>query len=244
MSFFPGDTIKPSASREREVTRLLEAARGERASFGVNGRYKMEPGHVLVRNDTGADLEFGKAALIETNGWFENDVIPRKDPEYRTGFYKAISLRPMVSLMSPRVERMGLAVEPIKDGKFGVMAIAGLAVATYGMSSGYIAPLTNNIASTMFGFAKVVANPNRFGYHEVWDLSCHNPYCPYELTARGSTSFTADIVLTPFAGGRYSSAIYDPYNIAKWQVVGDTGIVYWAADRWIIVTPWCPGSDE
>jgi hypothetical protein len=239
MSFFPGDTIKPSASREREVTRLLEAARGERASFGVNGRYKMEPGHVLVRNDTGADLGFGKAAMIDRDKWYERDVQPRKEPEYRTGFVSAIALAPIITGMSPRPSRLGVTIEPIKAGRFGVMAIAGLAVATESTTNGYVAPAPGGvIVQGMFGFAKVVTNPERGGNFSIWDLSTQNMYAAYEITAKSGTSITGRLVAD------YTSLVLDSYGIAAWQVVGDSGMAFWNGDAWVIVSPWCPGSNE
>jgi len=241
MSFFPGDIIKPSASREREITKLLEAARGERASFGVDGRYKMEPGHVLVRNDTGADLGFGKAAMIKGSGYFDQDPLPRRNPDYRTGFYSAVALAPTTHLMSPDFTRIGLAVEPIKNEKFGLMAIAGLAIATYPSLMGYVQPITGGVAQGMFGYAKVVATshlglsvPRDFS---VWDLSTQNMYNVYELLTIGTDKLAA-------LQGGYQSRVMDPYNIASWQVVGDKGLVYWNGQTWDIVSPWCPGSDE
>lgn len=245
MSFFPGDNWKPSASREREVTRLLEAARGERASFGVPGKTKMEPGHVLVRNDTGADLEFGKFAMITHDGYFDQDLSPRKDPEYRSGFYKSVALAPIISNMTPRFERMGVTVEPIPNNKFGIMAIAGLAVCTYGFTTGYIAPIPgNNVLAGMFGFAKVVAYPQRGNNFCVVDMSCHNMYAPYKLTAISGGGRTARFAESLTPSSSYTSAVYDDYGIASWQVVDDGGLAFWNGSKWVIVVPWCVGGDQ
>jgi hypothetical protein len=242
MSFFPGDIIKPSASREREITKLLEAARGERASFGINGRSRLEPGHVLVRNDTGADLGFGKAAMIRRLGYYDQDPLPRREPEYRTGFYSAVALAPTVEAMTPSVARMGLAVEPIKQDKFGVVAISGLAVAAYTSALGYVQPVTGGVFAGMFGFARIVSVPQAgqsaprdFG---IWDLSAHNPYNVYEITAISGGAKTATLE------GGYSSVIKDNHGIATWQVVGDKGLVFWDGQFWVIVSPWCVGGTE
>ena len=245
MSIFPGDTWKPSASREREVTRLLEAARGERASFGVPGKTKMEPGHVLVRNDTGEDLKFGKFAMITHDGYFDQDLSPRKDSEYRSGFYKAVALAPIISNMSPRVQRMGVTVEPIANTKFGIMAVAGLAVCTYSFDKGYIAPASGTAFWIgMFGFARVVAMPQRGSGFCVVDMSGHNMYAPYTLTAVDAISRTARFAGPAAASASYTSLIYDVYGIASWQVVGDGGLAYWTGEQWEIVVPWCVGGDQ
>ena len=227
------------------MTRLLEAARGERASFGVPDKTKMEPGHVLVRNDTGEDLGFGKFAMITYDGYFDQDLSPRKDPEYRSGFYKAVALAPIISHMSPRVQHMGVTVEPIANTKFGVMAVAGLAVCTYSFNSGYIAPASGTTFRVgMFGFAKVVATPQRGSGFCVVDMSNHNMYAPYTLTAVDAVSRTARFAGSEAESASYTSPIYDDYGIAGWQVVGDGGLAYWTGEQWVIVVPWCVGGDQ
>lgn len=242
MSFFPGDKWRPSASREREITRLIEEARGDRASFGVPAGQRMQPGHVLVRNDTGADLGFGKAAMVKTLGYHDQDPLPRREPEYRTGFYSAVALAPTVLGMTPGVTRMGLAVEPIKSQAFGVMAVAGLAIATYPATLGYVQPVSGGVfQGGMFGFAKVLSVPQSGQFpprdFSVWDLSTQNMYNTYELTAVGTTKVgTLD--------GGYSSVLLDTYQIAGWQVIGDKGMAFWDGQFWRIVSPWCVGATE
>jgi hypothetical protein len=236
---FSGDRFKPSAKREREVTRLIQERRGQLASVGVPDIRSMQPGHVIAKNETGADLGIGKAALVRiAEGYFNTETIPRKDPEYRRGYYRLSALTPCVSGETPFFESMAVAIEPIQNGKFGVVAIEGLAIANYAApQSGFVHPISgNNVAGSMFGFAKVVTKPQDGLHFAVWDLSCRAMQAPYELTTNWSAgSATATI-------GNWSTPILDSFNIASWQTTGDKGMAVWMSGYWHVITPWCVGA--
>jgi hypothetical protein len=238
---FSGDRFKPSAKREREVTRLIQERRGQLASVGVPDIRSMQPGHVIAKNETGADLAIGKAALVRIGqGYFNTEAIPRKDPEYRRGYYRLSALTPCVSGQTPYFESFAVAFEPIPDGKFGVVAIEGLAIANYSSpQDGFVHPISgNNVAGSMFGFAKVVTTPQDGLGFSVWDLSCRAMQAPYELTtnwAAATRTATATI-------GNWSTQVRDVHNIASWQVTGDKGMAVWTDGMWDVITPWCVGA--
>lgn len=236
---FPGDKFRPSAAREREVTKLIETARGERVSFGVPLPDQLAPGHVIAKNETGSDLGIGKAALIPVNGVSSQELVPRKDPEYRKGYYTLKALTPIVSGANPHYESMAITVEPIKDGKLGRVAIAGLAIANYSIQSGFVHPVAGNVAGGMFGLAKVIATTvgaqgdAGFG---VWDLSCRAMQAPYTLTGNWGVNGASATI----AG--YATQVYDTNAIAGWQVTGDKGIAVYLGGNWQVINPWCVGS--
>ena len=233
---FPGDKFRPSAARERELTKIIEAARGQRASFGVPGLDGLGPGHVIAKNETGADLEICKAALVPHNvGVFSQEATPRKDPSYQKAYYILKALTPLVSGAYPWFESLAVTLEPIKDGSFGRVAIAGLAVVNGTPPSGFVMPLAGSVTGGPFGLAKVVVTPS-VGSFGIWDLSCRAMQASYTLTTNwGGGSATATI-------GSYSTLIYDTFNIANWQVNGDKGWAIYDTGLWRVINPWCVGS--
>ena len=234
---FSGDRFKPSAKREREVTRLIQERRGELASVGVPDIRSMQPGHVIAKNETGSDLGIGKAALIRIGqGYFNTETIPRKDPEYRRGYYRLSALTPCVSGETPYFESMAVSIEPIPDGRFGVVAIAGLAIANYPLDHGFVHPIAGNVSASFFGFAKVVTKPQDGLHFGVWDLSCRAMQAPYELTTNWSTGGATATI------GNWSTPILDSFNIARWQTTGDKGMAVWTSGYWRVITPWCVGE--
>ena len=234
---FSGDRFKPSAKREREITRLIQERRGQLASVGVPDIRSMQPGHVIAKNETGADLAIGKAALVRIGqGYFNTETIPRKDPEYRRGYYKLSALTPCVSGETPYFESMAVSIEPIPDGRFGVVAIAGLAIANYPLDHGFVHPIAGNVSASFFGFAKVVTKPQDGLHFGVWDLSCRAMQAPYELTSNWSTQGARATI------GNWSTPILDSFNIAGWQTTGDKGMAVWTSGYWRVITPWCVGE--
>ena len=240
---FPGDKFRPSASREREITKLIEAARGNAASFGVPGLDGLGPGHVIAKNETGANLAIGKAALIpqagNPPGVSSQEASPRKDPSYQKGYYTLKALTPLISGANPHFESMAVTVEPIPHLKFGRVAIAGLAVADYSIASGFVMPIAGSVVGSAFGLAKIVANTSGlsgdagFG---IWDLSCRAMQASYTLT----TNWAAGSATATIAG--YSTQILDSFNIATWQVHGDKGWAIYDTGFWRVIHPWCVGS--
>lgn len=240
---FPGDKFRPSAARERELTKIIEAARGQRASFGVPGLDGLGPGHVIAKNETGANLAIGKAALIpqagNPPGVSSQEASPRKDPSYQKGYYTLKALTPLISGATPWFESMAVTIEPIQDGKFGRVAIAGLAVADYSIASGFVMPIAGSVSGSAFGLAKIVANTSGlsgdagFG---IWDLSCRAMQASYILT----TNWAAGVATATIGG--YSTQIYDSFNISTWQVNGDKGWAIYDTGLWRVINPWCVGT--
>lgn len=235
---FPGDKFKPSADRERQITKLLESARGERASFGVPGPDKLGPGQAYAKNETGSDLAFLKPAFLTNQGFVNTERVPRVDPDARKGRYTLRAWTPVVDDM--RVNRMAVTLEPIKNNAIGLVTIAGLTVCDGANGPGYIAPSGTGTSAGMFGFAKVLSSPAGGGFGVV-DLSDTCNLSVYTITAitSGSRTITASFYVTP---ATYSTIIYDAYNIAGWQVVGDQGIAHWTGSQWHILHPWCVGT--
>jgi hypothetical protein len=237
---FPGDKFRPSAAREREVTKLIEAARGNAASFGVPGLDGLGPGHVIAKNETGADLEICKAALVPQGvGVFSAESTPRKDPSYQKAYYVLKALTPLVSGANPFFESLAVTLEPIKDGKFGRVAIAGLAVVNGSPAAGFVMPIAGALSGGLFGLAKVVVTPSS-GSFGVWDLSCRAMQARYTLTTNWTGS--AATATIGEAGLGYSTLIYDTFNIAGWQVNGDKGWAVYDGGFWRVINPWCVGN--
>lgn len=240
---FPGDKFRPSAARERELTKIIEAARGQRASFGVPDLDGLGPGHVIAKNETGADLAIGKAALIpqagNPPGVSSQEAVPRKDPSYQKGYYLLKALTPLISGANPHFESLAVTLEPIQDGKFGRVAIAGLAVADYSIASGFVMPIAGSVSGGAFGLAKIVANTSGLSGSSgfgIWDLSCRAMQNSYTLT----TNWTAGVATATIGG--YSTQIYDSFNIANWQVNGDKGWALYDVGFWRVINPWCVGN--
>lgn len=240
---FPGDKFRPSAARERELTKIIEAARGQRASFGVPGLDGLGPGHVIAKNETGAKLEFGKGALIPAdtdNGVSNQEALPRRDPSYQKGFYTLKALAPLYTDTNTYFESLAITLEPIEEGKFGRVAIAGLAVVDQYLPHGFVFPLSNTLGYGMYGLAKVVANHQSpgVGTFSIVDLSARAMQARYTMTTNWdalSDSATAQIGTDSL----FTTQIFDTYNIATWQVNGDSGIAVYEKGIWKVINPWC-----
>ena len=240
---FPGDKFRPSAAREREVTKLIEAARGQRASFDTPLLDGLGPGHVIAKNDTGADLAVGKGALIPADtdsGVSSQEALPRRDPSYQKGYYTLKALAPLFTDTNNYFESLAITLEPIKAGRFGRVAIAGLAVVDQYLPHGFVFPLNNSLGYGMYGLAKVVANHQSpgVGTFSIVDLSARAMQARYGLTSNWdalSDSATAQIGTDSL----FTTQIFDTYNIATWQVNGDQGIAVYEKGIWRVINPWC-----
>jgi len=235
-----GEKFRPSASREREVDRLLRDAREGRTGLESPNNFAMRPGHVLAKNNTGADLAFGKAAFIAGLGgaYVTSEPVPRKDWNYQKGYYTLTVLQNITSdPVSDYPSSLAITVEPIKSNEFGIVAIAGLAVCSEGLGGiGYARPYNTQLVSGNWGMARIVTQESTSSF-SILNLDDHQWFAPYKLTAALGTSSNAKI--DPGGAAEYTTTVYDDQSIASWQVVGDKGLAFYSGSRWQIRVPWC-----
>jgi hypothetical protein len=249
--FAPGQKFKPSASRENEIDRMLRDYRAGRLAFGAGPGEPMPLGHMLAKNETGVDLEFGSPAMYRersyksTSNYTEWDV--RRD---------VLVLSPADTLKTnvgqdARFGGMVVALEPIASNELGRVAVSGLAlvngVADQPASKGnwqYLAPNVNNqIRFSYWGFARVLARQapqsiDTDGPMSLVDLSSKHFQAAYEL----KQNFTGNSALATIGlqGFSWDTHVVDLYNIAATvQRVGNKGFCEWRGEQWIVTIPFC-----
>jgi hypothetical protein len=251
--FHQGQSFKPSASRENEISRLLDDARAGRLSYQRDPNREMPLGHAIAKNTTGADLAVGRPALYD--GTFtqkEGPAFNRKDWDPRKGYYTLVPPNPLED--GDDVGGVAITVEPIKQNQFGRVAIAGLAMwmDTFTSRLGqFIAPTTTGFLAADYGFGRCVAN---FEGMAVIDLSQTYLIAHYTLLANwtsppGATASAS--IGGPFAPA-HTTTIRDGYNTGaplyqrfNGSLEGDYGLVRWinsnAFDfgQWHVLIPYC-----
>ena len=235
-----GEKFKPSASRERELDRLLRDAREGRTGLESPDSASLRPGHVLAKNDTGSDLAFGKGALVLglPGAYVTSEPTPRKDHAYQKGYYSLKVLKNIVSdPASEYPSSLAITVEPIRSGEIGLVAIAGLAICADALGgTGYVRPNgTSLVGGSNWGLARIVTQESGSGF-SVLNLDDQNWWAVYLLTASIATSPNAKI--DPGAT-EFATTVYDDQSIAAWQVSGDKGLAVYDGNRWEIRVPWC-----
>lgn len=234
--FRPGQTFVPSASRENDVTRMLREWKS--GTFGgYQSRATMPLGHIMAKNTSGADLAFGDCALYEKTGFSNTEELPRADWDPRKGYITLLALQNINSTASPSIGGMAIAIEPIADGEFGTVAIAGPAVCMITASDvGYIRPNGSTAIRDHWGFARILTYDADSEFAIV-DLSDTRFQVFYNLTANMSAG-SAAATLCP-GGSSWSTTVHDPHLIATWQVSGDSGFAEWRGDKWCVTIPLC-----
>ena len=246
--FHQGQSFKPSASRENEISRLLDDARAGRLSYQRDPNREMPLGHAIAKNTTGADLAFGDAAMVyegsyrHQGSWADWDM--RRDHLLLHALGDVVS-QPGVST---RFGTMAIAVEPIADNAFGRVAIAGLAlvngvpdlVAGNGDYRFCHPAAGNTLTFSYWGFARVlcwqVAN-NFTGDMSLVDLSDRKLQVHYVLTSSYSAlSATATL---DGGSGPWTTTVHDVHQIATFQRSGDKGFAEWRGNRWVVIIPFC-----
>lgn len=245
--FYPGQKYRPSASRENEIDRLLRDARADSGSYSRGDLARMPMGHIMAKNESGADLGFAKAAMYYfdryrtgTNG--ANDWDMRKDYVLLAPFNDVISY-PIPS--NNFYGGMAVTLEPIANNEFGRVAVAGLAILAEGSNAVnpvYLAPFTAvpKIRSTYWGYARVLADDP--SYFSLVDLSDRNLTTQYVLTSNMSAPSNGDAAATLGGGASvhtWSTRVYDPHSLAGFQRTGDKGWCHYIRDRWVVTVPFC-----
>jgi hypothetical protein len=235
-----GDKFQPSAERERLVNNLIRDSRQQRTDFRAGDVLPLRPGHALAKNETGADLGFGKPAMLYINR-FLGLPAPEPNKEWDTSKF-LYRLGPSVSMTStdpfPPCS-VAVTIEPIKDGEIGEVAISGLAAVTAlsPQVGSYYRPCAGNIVSTGgWGWGRFVARSNDANTNIV-DLSAFSLITTYQITSISSGTITAK--LDPGDTYEFTTTIFDDHSIAAWQVAGDKGLVQFTGATWSIIIPWC-----
>jgi hypothetical protein len=252
--FHQGQSFKPSASRENEISRLLDDARAGRLSYQRDPNREMPLGHAIAKNTTGADLAVGRPALYD--GTFtqkEGPISNRKDWDPRKGYYTLIPPNPLED--GDVVGGLALTLEPIKQNQFGRVAVSGLALWLEQIVGGtylnnFIVPTSTGFLAGDYGFGRCVAT---FDSMAVMDLSQTHLIAYYSLTSAW-TVFPATATAAiggPFAPS-HTTTIRDGYNTGapsyqRFNGIpnGDHGLVRWiysnAFDygQWHVVVPYC-----
>jgi hypothetical protein len=251
MTFHVGQPFRPSASRENEIEKMLRDYRAGRLEYKTKEKEPMPMGHMLAKNETGADLEFGSPAMYRersyksTSNYTEWDV--RRDVLVLS---PADTLKTNVG-QNAKFGGMVVALEPIASNELGRVAVSGLAlvngVADQPASKGnwqYLAPNVNNqIRFSYWGFARVLARQapqliDTDGTMSLVDLSSKHFQAAYQL----KQNFIGNTALATLGEGGHTwdTHVVDLYNIAATvQRAGNKGFCEWRGEQWIATIPFC-----
>lgn len=236
--FSPGQKYRPSAARENEIDRLLRDARARSGAFAPLAGDGLPLGHVRAKNTSGATIGFGGCALYTKTGYSNTEETPRRDWDPRKGFFTLVALQNILSNPTTAIGGMAVALEPIANNDFGLVAIAGLAVCSVTATDvGYIRPNGATAIRDHWGFARILSYDTTGTGFSVVNLSDTRFQVFYTLTANMSAG-SASATLCP-NGSSWTTTVHDPEGIAGWQTIGDSGFVEWRGNRWSIVIPLC-----
>ena len=251
---FAGQKFRPSARRDRELTRVLRDTRAKAQQFTPGSTTPLPPGWMYAYNNTGIDVAFGTAL-----NWSYTNYAPppRRERHVNVRCNAVLSpISPPGDTGSSGADRNYLAcaitVEPIAAASIGVVAVSGLAVykkritdCTWLRPNGAL----YNLVGDIWGCARVVSLPTESSGgvfsdidYTVVDLSQAYLVAPYKIT--GATwgvgpppSITA--LISPDSSAPYAAAIRDKYGIAAWQTTDDRGMATWDGAQWIVTQPFC-----
>lgn len=246
--YHPGQKYRPSAARENEIDRLLRDARAGSGSYMRNDLARMPMGHVLAKNESGADLGFAAATIY----YFDDLVVPdlaSNNWDMRDNFLRLAPFADVVSEPGTGLRYGGMAVtqEPIAQNQIGVVAIAGPSIFSPKQSindnvlrdSRYVAPFAPPLYDRLsyWGFMRILCYDSNPQYAIV-DLSDRHLTTQYVLTANMNSSATATL-----GGGAsaytWTTTVHDVHALAAFQRTGDKGWCEWRGDRWVVTVPFC-----
>lgn len=236
---FAGQRFKPSAKREREITRVLRDSRVGTQSFQNVGLDGTSPNHIVAKNSTGTDLAFGQAVQ-----WDYINYAETARREWNVSAKAAADLRVNPSVGAGGVYQFNCAItiKPIKAGEFGIVAINGPAYYNKAAAATiWLRPSasTVDLVADVWGCCRVLAVGSDYS---IVDLSQVNLVAPYKIT--GSTWTvgpppTIGATISPDSSAPYSAAVADQYGIAAWQTTDDRGMATWDGTKWVVTQPFC-----
>jgi hypothetical protein len=233
---------------------MLRDYRAGSGSFVRPAGEPMPMGHMMAKNETGADLGLTQAASYYVDGGYSRGQgtsgPAKRDP--RSGF---VTLRAMEDLTSKPVNPAptqvfgGLAftLEPIAANKMGRVAVSGLvevgtteSYALYGTGH-YLMPRAGYYRAEegWGGFARVLSTN---GTTMLVDLSDRYPVAAYTLTGNYSPAGgggTANAVVQTATNHSWVSTVYDLHSIAAFQRSGSKGFCTWYGAQWVVTNPLC-----
>lgn len=246
--YYPGQKYRPSAARENEIDRLLRDARAGSGSYMRGDLARMPLGHILAKNESGADLGFAAPTIY----YFDDYVVPGSvsdNWDMRTNFLRLAPFANVVSEPGIGLRYGGMAVtqEPIAQNQIGVVAIAGLSVLSPNQpvsdevlrDSRYVAPFAPPLYErrSYWGFMRLLAYDTDRQWAIV-DLSDRHLTTQYVLTANMNVSATATLGggASPYT---WTTTVHDVHALAGYQRTGDKGWCEWRGDRWVVTIPFC-----
>jgi hypothetical protein len=254
MTFHVGQPFRPSASRENEIEKMLRDYRAGRLEYKTKEKEPMPMGHMLAKNETGADLGLTQAASYYVDGGYSHGQGTsgqgKRDP--RSGF---VTLRAMENLTSKPVHPAptqvfgGLAftLEPIAANEMGRVAVSGLVEVgtnesyTFNATGNYLMPSAGYYwgEEGWGGFARVLSTN---ATTMLVDLSDRYPVAEYTLTGNYSPAGgggIANAVVRTATNHSWASTVYDLHSIAAFQRGGSKGFCTWYGAQWVVTNPLC-----
>jgi hypothetical protein len=239
----PGDKFIPSASREREVDRLLDASRRAAAGRG-SSITELRPGHAIAKNETGAALGFGKPAMLYSDRQpLNGGGSPLRDWDPSKLMYRLGPAIKCTNGLTSNPLSVAVTTEPIANGATGVVAISGLAIVIQQMTTtmSYFRPHAgNNIVTSNWGWGRLVAEVPSGDFTNVIDLGQRWMVTKYTITSRTGSLIMANVDSDNVWA--FNSRVFDTHGIAFWQEPGDSGRCEWNGSQWQIIDTFC--TDE
>ena len=233
-----GQKFKPSASRERQISRLLKTQRQQSTGAIAQQKAPLPTGRVYARNSTGVLLDFGDAA------WVDDYTHP--DTTIRDGSATGVATLVVLDDVDPANPRYGLAIacEPIASNDFGIVAVAGVAVCKH-LNTGDGQWLRPDGATGLtyddWGVARLIVEIDTD--FAVVDLSSvSNEYHRvFELTAAVSmgSSSAADIRDMDDTTVIETATVYDPVGMFDGLAIGKKGICVRQNGKYYIIQAEC-----
>lgn len=240
-----GEKFKPSASRERELDRLLRDAREGRTGLESPDGKNMPLGHMYAKNMTDQDLDWGTVVMYHgANGFYSTQLAGsgRRDWDMRKDYLELRLPTDLNSNASNPFGGMAFTLEKIKVNEIGRVAVAGLAI----LNATPVSPGDDNfrylqpdpdIGSTYsyWGFGRALAW--RAGTAVV-DLSDRHFQAVYQLTANMASN-SANATLGLQGGRTWTTTVHDLHGVAGFQKSGNKGIAEWQGKQWVVKVAYC-----
>lgn len=227
----PGDVLKASTVNHL-IDRLPEDPAGTAAVLG-----HLNPSKLLVKNNSGTDRDIGEVLVVDS--WTgplaasfrdiqQGASFGATDPTWHTDF-----------------TRIGVCVEPIPNGDFGYLSIAGVALAkcsavSTGDPFAELDPASVNVLKgATSGFAKVLEVIG--STYAIVDMSSPQHLWRYTLTQDSLAPSGTTANLKEMDGTQFATTITlsDPESFMADQINGDTGFCMRAGNEFYAIQAVC-----
>lgn len=230
----PGDKLAMLASEWNEIADVVNDYAAKRHSK----RIQQQCFEVIGRNTT--DYEIGLGAPVRLGEFYPrsplDSITTRLDGYFDLdGFwapYDATTHGAIGNMLS-----MGIARVAIPAGESGPVAISGITLARVDGAQQCASPYPKSnvtykqrMRGASWGLRVLADLGSSWSLVSLGDWQ---PICKYTLTGGWSTALASATIETQTA------IVSDPYDIASWQVTGDSGLCRFDGTDFVVTVPFC-----